>query len=185
MSVSYITGNLLDYPAGCTVIAHGTSRQGVLGAGIAKGIADEYPAACEPYFAAFADGKQPPLGSIIAGDVPGGKRLVHLVCQDQIGTERRQVDYEALLYCLERLHDLLLTAHREGRTWVLGLPWLGCGLAGGARGIVKALIEHVFGESPVKCVVVELPAKHPAVAQSVAAAKVIPFPTTDLTQATA
>ncbi len=42
MSVEYITGNLCDYPSGITVIGHCVSRQGVLGAGVAKAIADEF-----------------------------------------------------------------------------------------------------------------------------------------------
>lgn len=157
MSVRYITGNLLDYPSGISVIAHCCNRQGVMGAGIARQLRDEMPAACEPYFAAFEDGKKPPLGSVIAGEAASGRRVLHYIAQEDIGTEKRQVDYEGLLRCLEQTRDILENAHREGRIWILGLPWLGCGLAGGNRIIVRALIEATFGESPVECVVADLP----------------------------
>ena len=35
------------------------------------------------------------------------------------------------------------------------MPWLGCGLAGGSRKIVAAMIEDIFGESPIEVFVVE------------------------------
>ena len=39
---------------------------------------------------------------------------------------------------------------------VLGLPYgISCGLAGGNWGIIKAMIEDIFSDSPLKCYIVK------------------------------
>lgn len=116
-------------------------------------------AAAEAYHAAFKD-RMPSLGSLIPAEVSGGKRVVHMVAQDDIGTHKRQLDYEAFFVCLEQIERLLREAAAEGRNWVLGLPHgIGCGYAGGAFPIVESMIHHVFANSPVKCVIVQRSAK--------------------------
>lgn len=155
MSVEIVQGNILDWVAGIQVIAHVMSRQNVAGAGLAKQINNEYPSAFDPYHEAFANGAKPPLGAIIAAEAAGGKRFIHMLAQDQIGTDRRQLDYEALWVCLEGTRDILVEAHSKGRDWVLGLPmWLGAGLAGGAPRIVEAMVREAFEDCVVRCVVV-------------------------------
>lgn len=161
MSVEYIKGDLLDWPAGINVIAHGVSRQAKMGKGIAKQIADRYPDAKQAYLDAFAEAGQrggyPQLGDIVVAKVENDtKRIVHAFTQDDIGTDRRQLNYEALHVALTSLRDMLESARAEGREWVLGIPqWIGCGLAGGHSAVVQAHVESIFWQSPVRCVVVE------------------------------
>lgn len=151
MSVEYVTGSLLDYPEGISVIAHVVGRDGQMDTALARQMAEETPAACEPYLAACKD-KRAPFGSVIAAETAASRRVLHLVARDTSPTITRQLDYEGLLYCLEQVRDLL---QNGTRTWTLGLPLLGCEPeAGGNPIIVRALIEAVFGESSVRCVVV-------------------------------
>ena len=43
MSVEHVKGNILDFPNNSNVIAHGCNTLGVMGAGLAVKIKDEYP----------------------------------------------------------------------------------------------------------------------------------------------
>lgn len=160
MSVEYTEGDLLDWPAGITVIAHVANSLGLAGAGIARQIAGRYPESAKSYrqWCETALGGRADLGTFHVTPVENGtKRIAWLVGQADVGTDRRQLNYEALYAGLESLKTLLTDAHAQGRTqWVLGLPqWLGCGLAGGREPIVQAMVETLFYQSPVKCVVVE------------------------------
>lgn len=159
MSVEYVTGNICDFPSGITVFIHGCNRQRIMGAGLARSVREEFPSAFEAYDKAFFK-RAPHLGSLIAADVGNGKRIINCITQDLFGTERRYVDYEALYSCLEQVKLLLEEAHAEGRPWVLGIPkWIGGGLAGGNHRVIQAMVESLFERSPIRCVVVELPAK--------------------------
>ncbi len=154
MSVTYIKGNLLDFP-GVNVIGHIANCQGVMGSGLALQIKEEFPAAYEVYRKDFEAGECK-LGQFSAAEVAGGKRVVNLYCQDQFGRDRRHLDYEALYIALEGLKQLLERAHSEGRIYSLGLPYkLGSERAGGAWPVVDAMIQHLFAASDIKVVVVE------------------------------
>ena len=155
MPVHYITGNALDFPEGTNVLAHCANRQGTFGAGVARQIAEEYPAAAEVDQEAFKSGTNH-LGTFSSAVVAGGtKRIVNIYAQTAYGTETRQLDYEALYTGLERLRAVLQDAHAQGRTYRVAMPWLGTGLAGGSRTVVRAMIEDIFGESPIEVFVVE------------------------------
>ena len=153
MSVEHVKGNILDFPNNSNVLAHGVSLQGKYGAGLAKQIAEEYPAAKNIYMEAF-ETKQLRLGTMTVADVAGGKKIANLVVQEQVGTDKRQLDYEALYVALSDLEWALRHAKEEGRIYRLALTWIGCGLAGGSLKIVGAMIEDIFGNSPIVCTVV-------------------------------
>lgn len=155
MPVTYITGNALDFPENTNVLLHVANRQGTMGAGIARQIAEEYPAAAEADQEAFKSGDNQ-LGMFSSAVVAGGsKRICNLYAMTHYGTETRQLDYEALYTGLERFKAVLDNAAKEGRTYRVVMPWLGCGLAGGSRWVVAAMIEDIFGESPIEVFVVE------------------------------
>jgi O-acetyl-ADP-ribose deacetylase (regulator of RNase III) len=155
MPVHHITGNALDFPENTNVLVHVCNRQGTMGAGIARQIAEEYPAAAFVDQEAFKNGSNH-LGTFTSVAVSGGtKRIVNLYAQTEFGTETRQLDYEALYTGLERLRAILEDAAKQGRIYRVAMPWLGCGLAGGSKRVVAAMIEDIFGESPVEVFVVE------------------------------
>lgn len=158
MSIEYIRGDLLDFPAEINVIAHGCNGKGVMGSGIAKSIKERYPVAFEVYEEEFKNrGLQ--LGTFTVGQLPDGKKIANLVVQEEFGREegRKYVDYEAFYIALKTLRDALEHAQKEGRNYVLGLPHnISCGLAGGDWCVIKGTIECLFFKSPIRCVVVEL-----------------------------
>lgn len=155
MSVNYITGDALDFPAGTNTLVHGTSLKGVLGAGFAKALLTRYPDCGEPYFEAF-NHHALFLGGFVVAKM-GEKRIVHLVTQADVGTDRRQVNYEALYSGLEELRNTLESAAKEGRKYSVVMPYIGCGLAGGSERIFKAIVEDIFEKSPIPvCIIRKL-----------------------------
>lgn len=157
MSVEVIAGDLLDFPAGIDVIAHGCNAQAVMGSGLAAAIKTRYPQAFNAYFAANATGELT-LGSVISADVGDGRRVVNLITQERYGRDRRHTDYEAVYVCLLGLKLSLEKALEEGRPHVLGLPHkLGSERGGADWRIISAMIHVLFHDSPVRCVIVQLP----------------------------
>ncbi len=154
MPLAFQKGNLLDFTS-WQVLVHQCNAQGKFGAGLARQIRDEYPAAYDAYMHEQAAGRLK-LGSLSVAEVPGGKRIINLVAQEEAGTDRRRTDYEVLYCGLEEIRRRLEEAHTKGRPWSLGIPqWIGCGLAGGSPRIVEAMVRDLFEDSPVRCVVVE------------------------------
>ena len=166
MSIEYVKGNLLDFP-GVNVIAQICNCKNIMGGGLALQIKEEYPAAFEADTAAAKVGENQ-LGMFSVATLPNGKRIVNLYCQYDIGTDKRQIDYEATTVALTRLKELLENANKEGRNYSVGLPaMMGCGLAGGDWHIVKAIIESIFEKSPIKVVIVEYTKKKLAIEDSI------------------
>lgn len=155
MSVQTIKGDLLLWPQGINVICHVCNAKGKAGAGIAKALREAHPEAFTPYFAA-AESNELRLGEFIVGKTSDDRRIVHLIGQDSYGTEKRHLNYEALYAGLEHLRNVLEEAGKEGRAYMVGVPYgIGCGLAGGTWEIVYAMIEAVFQASPVPIVIVK------------------------------
>lgn len=156
MSLSLITADALTFPRGTNVLIHGVSQRGVMGAGIALKIRQRWPRAYDVYHEAFEKGDLQ-LGTFTVAITEDDKRVVNLVTQRDIGTDKRQVDYEAVYSGLETLRDLLEEAGKEGRTYSIVMPYIGCGLAGGSRDIIKAMTHHLFDNSSIQTYIAEQP----------------------------
>lgn len=154
MSVQIIQGNLLDWPNGANLILHGCNTLGgVFGAGVAKQIAERYPLALQADIDAAAEGANR-LGLFSVAKIDD-KRIVNVYIQDQIGTDSRKVNYEAVYTALETLRDSLENAAKEGRKYTVAMPWIGCGLAGGSRRIIEAMVRELFDKSQITVYIVE------------------------------
>lgn len=57
----------------------------------------------------------------------------------------RPLDYTALELCFKKMNHIFKGMH-------IGLPWIGCGLAGGAKHLVERLIEICFTDCEVTIV---------------------------------
>jgi hypothetical protein len=82
--------------------------------------------------------------------------------QANIGDDSRQVNYEKFWEALKRVEHDLHTMNINKDQYdgsappVLGLPHgISCGLAGGNWGIIKAMINDIFLDSPIKCYIVK------------------------------
>lgn len=59
--------------------------------------------------------------------------VVNCYSQYNFGTDKMNVDYQALASCFKKINNIF-----KGQR--LGLPWIGCGLAGGDKKVVKQLM---------------------------------------------
>ena len=153
--VGFLYGNLLDFPYGINTIAHCCNTMNVMGAGIAKQIADRYPSAKEADDVASKAGRND-LGEFSFAEVEidntadfphqefGVEKrkgsIFNLYTQDSIGFGR-EVNYEALYRNLHLMRNQL----NNNVNTILGLPFeMSSGLAGGSWEIVSAMIKYIF-----------------------------------------
>ena len=175
-SIKIIEGNLLDFPNNINSIAHSCNTRNIMGAGIAKQIKDRYPEAYEADTKAFnteydKDGQYVHwLGKFSKAEITNNHPfypfddtgyIYNMYTQASIG-KGREVHYEKFWQALKRVEqDLLerkINKHEYDPTPppILGFPYgISCGLAGGNWGIIKAMIEDVFLDSPIETYIVK------------------------------
>lgn len=135
-----IKGNLLDMfdNGDFDMIAHGCNCFSSMPAGIAKQIADRYPEVKKE------DLEDPRLPIVRLGDftfsrVEEDKIVFNLYTQYKLG---RNLDYEALTLCFRKLNMAMSMLDKEEQEKVsLGLPKIGCGIAGGNWERVRKIIQ--------------------------------------------
>jgi O-acetyl-ADP-ribose deacetylase (regulator of RNase III) len=151
--IKEIKGDLLDCEA--NVIIHCCNCQCVMGAGIAKQIAEKYPEA-DKVDKNTRPGDETKMGGFSHARTWDNKIVVNLYAQYSMGHGRRHLDYEAFYSGLSKIADKCAATHRERGSVVVGLPKLiGCGLAGGSWLVVLAMIEDVFSRRDFPTVIVE------------------------------
>lgn len=147
-NIEFINGNILDSED--DMICHQVNCKAVMGAGLAKQIANkfknvfnEYKAKCAMY--SFNSNNL--LGScdFVECKSNNGNKLIitNLYGQNDIGIKVRQTNYEFLYQSLEKMFNYLNEQSiLYNRPYNVGIPYkLGCGLAGGNWHIVYAMIE--------------------------------------------
>lgn len=122
------------------VIVHGCNCQATMGAGIAKTIKDRWPSVYERDRATFlADGAV--LGNISQEIVTtqSGRELIVVNGYTQWipGGSARPADYEAIAKVFEKVN-----MNYQGKR--VGIPLIGCGLAGGNWKIVEVMAEELM-----------------------------------------
>lgn len=138
------------------VIAHQCNCFHTMGGGIARIIAQIYPEAAEadrktPY------GSEAKLGTFSIAKTSDGKRIVNIYGQFNTSNSERATRYDALYTGLEKLESVIrLSTNPE--QYIVGVPYgLGSALGGGSWLVVRAMLERIFGESPVQLHIVRLP----------------------------
>jgi O-acetyl-ADP-ribose deacetylase (regulator of RNase III) len=119
-----------------------------MGAGIAKEIKERIPEACEADQKTLR-GDIKKLGNFVGVRVNG---IIVLNCYTQFrygknheDGNKKPVDYEAITLCLRKINHIL-----PGKS--IGLPLIGCGLAGGDWTIVEKIIEKELKDMVVTIV---------------------------------
>lgn len=137
--ITMIKGDLLK--SDCDVIGHGCNCFNSFGAGIAYQIMKEYNSAFMVDQMTLRGDKKK-LGTFTKSK-DNGKTIYNLYTQYGFSRTETSVDYEAVLNSLEALKRDL---KKEGiyESCKLGLPLIGCGLAGGDWNVVKGMMESVF-----------------------------------------
>lgn len=142
MTIEYIRGDLLASDE--KFIGHGVNTYGLMGAGIAKAIADEYPTIYRDYKAACS-GKRLKLGEVHVGEVPNWRpndngtdyRFVfNMATQVEPGPHAQ---YGAIMRTFETvLYTLVLWNQKR-----IGIPKIGCGIGGLQWDTVEWIIKEL------------------------------------------
>lgn len=155
-----ITGDLLDAKSG--IICHQTNYHGVMGAGVARAIADKILTTQQynAYVNYCRQAGRTALGTVqFLGNAPG-LVVANMFSQDeakpQLNGRYDITDYEAMAACFIRIKDMA-----EACNMTVHIPYrIGCGIAGGNWSLVRQLIYSVFSGSPVDVYIVKKEQTH-------------------------
>lgn len=148
--IEMVEGNILD--ATEDIIVHQVNCLGVMGAGLAKQIAQRYPIVKDKYvtFCNTSASRQSLLGELHLVDTGERKLVANVFGQFDIKKNRLDkrvyTDFQALKLGLERVRNFA-----EAQSMSVAIPThIGCGLAGGDWDEIKPMIENVFAGSGVE-----------------------------------
>ena len=137
-------GDVLGVPSG--IIVHGCNSVGVMGAGIALQIKNRFPDAFEEYKKEFIRHGLA-LGTATVATVDTNKYIVNAITQTLSGDRRRQVNYEAIAECFERVglfHEKI--EKQTGTNLDIVFPKIGAGLGGGNWDIISTIIDKTISD---------------------------------------
>lgn len=154
--VREVRGDLLNSP--CDIICHQVNCRGVMGAGLAKKIAETYPLVLRVYRDKCNKGLAR-LGELDFVQTPDMRIVCNMYAQDRYGRDRQYTDYEAFKDCLDGIVDFVRRCESKYNRKIrkIGFPYnIGCGLAGGDWNIVRELIENRFATEDVEVEIYKL-----------------------------
>lgn len=127
------------------MIVHGCNAQGVMGAGVAKIIAEAHPevyTAYQHYLNNCRLNAINPLGTVHYAR-PWYRPVVfaNAITQDKFGgATNRWVSYDAVDRCMLQIASDI--ADRKPDCSKISMPKIGAGLGGGDWGVIEAIIKH-------------------------------------------
>ena len=128
--ITFHNGDLLK--SGCDIICHQVNEYGVMGAGLARQIADKYPLCEKKYIENYSN--------YMPGDVLywfGKPVIANCFSQTQGKT-----DYEAVKACFSKIKAYVRETHY---LTTVGVPFnYGCGIADGKWEKVFTIFEEIF-----------------------------------------
>jgi O-acetyl-ADP-ribose deacetylase (regulator of RNase III) len=143
MAIKYVKGNIIDLAeqGHFDVIIHGCNCFNTMGAGLAKEIKQRYPAAYEVDLKT-SRGSKDKLGNFTFVKVQSPIKdheffIINLYTQFHYAWHKDQskdlFEYEHFDKGLIRVSDFILSRTLDGNPLKVGLPLIGCGLAGGNK----------------------------------------------------
>ena len=150
--LTYETGDIVlgNYP----VICHQVNCKGVMGAGLARQIKNEYPEVYMCYL------RRCRLRNILGNIQPvvchDGRVCVNMFAQDGYGRDRVYTDYYAFKMCLDHLVSYVNALQLVDFRKVVAFPYgIGCGLAGGDWKIIEKMIEEFSKQVSIDVIIVK------------------------------
>ena len=144
-----IEGDLVKQAGQFDVIAHGCNCFCTFGAGIAKAIREKFPEAYYEVDLTTKKGDRSKLGTITftKNTTPV---IINCYTQYNYGREKGRVycSYDAIRSCMKEIK-----AKFHGKK--IGLPKIGCNLAGGDWAIVNQIIADELGQEDVTIVILK------------------------------
>jgi O-acetyl-ADP-ribose deacetylase (regulator of RNase III) len=143
MPIAFVSGDLFANRFKARALAHGCNCQGSMGAGIATGFRDRYPAMYAEYRRRCkAEPRAFNLGDAWLWKADDRPWVFNLGTQE--GVFRARAGYEAIEAALRGMRQ---QADREGVT-TIAVPRIGAGYGGLSWTKVRAVVEEVFADWP-------------------------------------
>lgn len=127
------------------VLVHGCNCFKTMGAGVALETKKAFPQAYEDDLSTVY-GDYNKLGTIGISRISFDpvKIVINAYTQYNYGNTERMVDYDALRLCMRKIkHNNTLSTRK------IGMPKIGCGLAGGDWNVVSKIVEEELGDCDV------------------------------------
>ena len=116
------------------MICHGCNCFHTMGAGVAKAIATAYPQALEADKKQTVKGDYKKMGTYSRAHTINGL-IINAYTQFFYGRDKNHFDPNSLA-------EILQSFNREFAGKTIGIPWIGCGLAGGTKPELLVLITN-------------------------------------------
>jgi O-acetyl-ADP-ribose deacetylase (regulator of RNase III) len=143
MPIEFVTGDLFANRFQARALAHGCNCQGSMGAGIATGFRDRYPAMYAEYRRKCkAEPREFNLGDAFLWKAEDRPWVFNLGTQE--GVWRARASYEAIEAALRSMRE---QADREGVASI-AVPRVGAGYGGLSWRKVRAVVEKAFADWP-------------------------------------
>jgi len=150
MPIEFVAGDLFANTHAAQAFAHGCNCQGSMGAGIAVGFRERYPAMYEQYRARCkAAPREFNLGDVWLWKTDDAPWVFNLGTQE--GVWRARASYEAIETALRRMR---VVADMEGVSSI-AVPRIGVGYGGLSWKKVRVIIGRVFADWPGRFIVYE------------------------------
>ena len=150
MSIGIMRGDLISAAkrGHFDLIAHGCNCFHTMGAGIAKQIKEQFPEAYitdlqTPYGDIFKLGT---ISKVIYSDLTVVNCYTQFYFSQKYGPP---VDYNAIRGSFQEIYNLLNTHPEHIHRHRIGIPMIGCGLAGGKWDIVAKIVEEELDDFDV------------------------------------
>lgn len=134
--IEYRIGDVLA--SDMDVVMHGCNCKLTMGAGIARQIKEQFPNAYDADIKTES-GDRSKLGHYIIA-TQNGKTIINGYTQFNPG---KDVDYQAIRSVMKLIKSKL------GISVTIGMPRIGCGIAGGDWNIVEKILDEVFDDRTV------------------------------------
>jgi len=143
MPIQFVSGDFFANEHHARALAHGCNCKGSMGAGIAVGFRERYPAMYEEYRRRCkAEPRQLNPGDVFLWKSDDQPWVFNLTTQEDYW--RSRATYEAVEQALRRMCEL---ADAEG-VRSIAMPRIGTGYGGLSWKKVRAIVERVFGDWP-------------------------------------
>ncbi len=143
MPFRYVAGDLFANEHQARALAHGCNCQGVMGAGIALGFRERYPAMFAEYHRRCKTSpRQFNPGDVFLWKDAGLPWVFNLATQEDYGRAHAHATYDAIERALSVMRALADAEKIES----IALPRIGAGLGGLAWPNIRAIIERVFAD---------------------------------------
>lgn len=144
--------------AGCEVlIPHVCNNAGVMGAGVARALADAFPGVDKEYRRLCSERDGEVLGHTITEHVEPHVYVMNMICQDGFNYGEPPLRYGALVHCMEAVLHLAKTHDEMNVKTAVVAPRFGAGLAGGNWDVIRSLVIELWVSRGLTVVIANYP----------------------------